>query len=104
MTYSVFDGTLNHAQPNPTLFYVISALTLFAGRQEGHPTCIKLSGRGVVMCLGQGANLHMAQLMSLPLTISCFIKIQIGSGVVMSNPGQSPEGRKTDVCVCVCFV
>jgi len=25
---------------------------------------------GVVMCLGQGADLHMAQLMPLPLTIS----------------------------------
>ena len=26
---------------------------------------------GVVMCLGQRADLHMAQLMSLPFTISC---------------------------------
>ena len=28
----------------------------------------------MVICLGQGADLHMAQLMSLPLTHSCFSK------------------------------
>jgi len=32
----------------------------------------------VVICLEQGADLHMPQLMSLPLTVSCFSKIQIG--------------------------
>jgi len=32
---------------------------------------------GVVMCLGQGANLHIAQLMSLPLTISCSSKSRL---------------------------
>jgi len=32
----------------------------------------------VVICLEQGADLHMAQLMPLPLTVSCFSKIQIG--------------------------
>ena len=31
-----------------------------------------------VICLEQGANLHMAQLMPLPLTVSCLSKIQIG--------------------------
>ena len=35
-------------------------------------------GAGVVVCLEQGADLHMAQLMPLPLTVSCFSKIQIG--------------------------
>ena len=34
----------------------------------------------MVMCLGQDADLHMVQLMPLPLTVSCFSKIQIGSG------------------------
>ena len=33
---------------------------------------------GTVICLEQGADLHMAQLMPLPLTVSCFSKIQIG--------------------------
>jgi len=53
-----------------------SALMLLVGRQEGHPACKKLSG--VVICLEQGADLHMAQLMPLPLTVSCFSKIQTG--------------------------
>jgi len=29
----------------------------------------------MVICLGRGADLHMAQLMPLPLTVSCFSKI-----------------------------
>jgi len=31
-------------------------------------------GAGLVMCMGQGADLHMVQLMPLPLTISCSSK------------------------------
>ena len=37
-------------------------------------------GTGVVICLERGADLHyfhMAQLMPLPLTVSCSSKIQI---------------------------
>jgi len=34
-------------------------------------------GAGVVICLERCADLHMAQLMPLPLTVSCFSKIQI---------------------------
>jgi len=57
-----------------------SALTLLVGRQEGHPPCKKTEwwGAGVVISLEQGADLHMAQLMPLPLTVSCFSKMQIG--------------------------
>jgi len=58
--------------------YAFSALTLLVGRQEGHPACKKLSGARVVICLERGADLHTAQLMPLPLTVSCFSKIQIG--------------------------
>ena len=32
----------------------------------------------MVICLERGEDLHMAQLMPLPLTVSCFSKIQIG--------------------------
>jgi len=32
----------------------------------------------MVICLERGADLHMAQLMPLPLTVSCSGKIQIG--------------------------
>ena len=62
------------------LCHAFSALTLLVGRQEGHPACKKTEwwGAGVVICLERGADLHMAQLMPLPLTVSCFSKIQIG--------------------------
>jgi len=48
-----------------------SALTLLVGQQEGHPACKKLSGGMLawLFCLGQGADLHMAQLMPLPFTL-----------------------------------
>jgi len=32
----------------------------------------------MVICLERGADLHMAQLMPLPLAVCCFSKIQIG--------------------------
>jgi len=53
--------------------------TLLAGWQEGHPACKKTDwwGAGVVMHLGRGADLHMAQLMPLPLTISCSSKTRL---------------------------
>jgi len=51
---------------------------LLAGRQEGHPARKKTEWwvAGVVICLERGADFNMAQLMPLPLTFSCFIKIQ----------------------------
>ena len=67
-----------------------SALTLLVGWQEGHPACKKLEwrGAGVVICLERGADLHMAQLMPLPITVSCFSKIQIGfTFLVPAYPG-----------------
>jgi len=44
-------------------------------------------GAGVVICLVQGADLHTAQLMLLPLTVSCFSKIKIG--FYLSGTGSS---------------
>jgi len=42
------------------------------------------------ICLERGADLHMAQLMPLPLTVSCFNKIQIGfTFLVPAYPGYS---------------
>jgi len=58
--------------------YAFCALTLLVGRQEGHPTCKKLSGGMLIwLCLGQGADMHMAQLRPLPLTISCSSKSRL---------------------------
>jgi len=55
-----------------------SALMMLVGRQEGHPACKKLEwwGAGVVICLERDADLHTAQLMPLPLTVSCLSKIK----------------------------
>ena len=66
--------------PYSVQFIAFNALILLVGRQEGHPACKKLKrwGAGTVIGLQWGADLHMAQLMPLPLTISCFSKIQIG--------------------------
>jgi len=68
---------------------------LLVGRQEGHPACKKTEwwGAGMVICLEQVAHLHMAQLMPLPLTVSCFSKIQIGfTFLLLADPG-SPGKR-----------
>jgi len=57
---------------------------------------------GVVICLERGADLHMAQLMPLPLNVSCFSKIQIGfTFLVLAYPG-SPGRGPLKGCVCVC--
>ena len=56
----------------------------------------------MVICLEQGADLPMAQLMPLPLTVCCFSKIQIGfTFLVLAHPG-SP-GQRAFKRVCVCF-
>ena len=57
----------------------------------------------MVICLERRADLHMSQLMPLPLADSCFSKIQIGFTFLVSahldSPGQSAVKR---MCVCVC--
>jgi len=82
-----------------------SALTLLVGWQEGHPACTKLEwwGTGMVSCLEWDADLHMAQLMPLPLTVSYFSKIQIGFTFQVPAHLGSPGKRAVKrVCVCVC--
>jgi len=58
-------------------FSHFSALTLLVGQQEGHPACKLSGGMMAWLCLGQGADLHTAQLMPLPLTISCSSKSRL---------------------------
>ena len=80
-----------------------SALTLLVGRQEGHPACKKLSGE-VLACLSvwSEVQLHMAQLKPLPLTVSCFSKIQIGFTFLVQAHLGSPGKGPLNGCVCVC--
>jgi len=52
----------------------------------------------MVICLERGADLHMAQLVSL--TISCFSKIQIGfTFLVPAHPGSPGKRAVKRVCV-----
>ena len=58
-------------------------------------------GAGLVICLERGADLHMARLMPLPLTVSCFSKIQIGFTFLVPVHLVSP-GKRAVKRVCVC--
>ena len=58
----------------------------------------------MVICLERGADLHMAQLMPLPLTVSCFSKIQFGFAfLVPTHPGSPGKRAVKRVCVCAMF-
>ena len=60
-------------------------------------------GAGVVVCLERGADLLMAQLMPLPLAVSCFSKIQIGfTFLVSAHPGSPGKRAVKPMCVRVC--
>ena len=89
-----------------------SALTLLVGRQEGHSACKRQWwGASMVISLEQGADLQMAQLMPLPLTVSFFSKIQIGFSFSESQiwfylfwyqlTRVVPEKWPLNECVCV---
>ena len=57
----------------------------------------------MVICLERGTDLHTAQLMPLPFTLSCFKKIQIGfTFLVLAHPGSPGQRVIKRVCVCVC--
>jgi len=56
----------------------------------------------VVICLERGADLHMVQLVPLPLTVSCSSKIQIAfTFLVPARPGSPGQRAVKRVCVCV---
>jgi len=87
--------------------FAFSALTLLVGREEGHTASKKTDwwGAGKVICLQRGADLHMAQLMPLPLTVSCFSKIQIGfTFLVPVHPGSPRQRAVKRVYVCLYHV
>ena len=57
----------------------------------------------MTICLERGADLHTAQLMTLPLTVSCFSKIQFGFAflVPVHHPGSLGKSAVKQVFVCV---
>ena len=105
-------ASLNYWYLLKTWYFIISvctlpafsALTLLLGLQEGiRPVKTEWWGAGVIICLERGADLHMAQLMPLPLTVPCFTKIQIGvTFLVPAHPGSPGKMAVKWVCVCVC--
>jgi len=85
-------------------YVAFRALTLLVGWQEGIRPGKKLEwwGTGMVICLERDADLHMAQLMPLSLTVSCFSKIQIGfTFLVPAHPGSPGKMAVKQVCVYV---
>ena len=54
----------------------------------------------MVVCLVRGADLHMAQQVPLPLTVSCSSKIQIGfTFLVLAHPGSPGQRAVKRMCV-----
>jgi len=54
----------------------------------------------MAICLERDGDLHMAQLMPLPLTVSCISKIQIGfTFLVPTHPGSPKKRAVKRVCV-----
>ena len=59
----------------------------------------------MVICLERDADLHMAQLMPLPLTVSCFNNIQIGFTFLVPVPAHlGSPGKRAVKRVCVCDI
>jgi len=58
-------------------------------------------GARMVVCLERGADLHIAQLMPLSLTVSCFSKIQIGFTFLVPADPSSPGPGPLNVCLCL---
>ena len=59
----------------------------------------------MVICLELGAYLHMAQLVPLPLTVSCFSKIQIGfTFLVSAHPGSPGQRAVKRMYVCILVI
>ena len=59
-------------------------------------------GADVVICLERGADLHIAQVMPLPLAVSCSSKIQIGLTFLVPAYLGSP-GQRTVKRVCALY-
>ena len=71
------------------------------GRKGIRPVKTEWWSAGTVICLERGADLHMAQLMSLPLTVSCFSKIQTGfTFLVPAHLGSHIQRAAKHVWVC----
>jgi len=89
---------------NCLIVHCLQCFDAVGWRQEGHPACKKKQwwGAGMVICLERGADLHMAQLMLLLLTVSCFsnsrLVLPFWYRLTWVVPDKGPF--QTGVCVC----
>jgi len=78
----IFRSIFYTVPPKTSTFYFLNNSVLWrcwlGGRKGIRPVKNEWWGVGVVICLEWGADLHTAQLMPLPLTVSCFSAIQTG--------------------------
>jgi len=72
------------------------------GKKGIRPVKTEWWGAGMVICLELGADLHMSQRMPLPVTVSCFSKIQIGFTFLVPAHPVSP-GKRAVKRVCACY-
>ena len=80
-----------------------SALMLLIGWQKGHLACKKTLSVGVLALLSVWCEVQtciMAQLMPLPLTVSCFSKIHITFTFLVLAHLCSPGKSLLNGCVC----
>ena len=84
------------------VFYLPSVLwrCCLGGRKGIRPVKTEWWGAGMVICLERGADLHMAQLMPMLLTVSCVGKIQIDFFLVPVHLGSPGQRAVKWVCVC----
>ena len=79
--------------PEPLYTHCLLSVYWLGGRKGIRSVKTGRWGAGVVICLERGADLHMAQLMPLPFTVSCFRKIQIGFTFLVPAHRGSPGER-----------
>jgi len=100
---------IGHAYTNSYFIHVPSVLLpsvlwrCWLGSRKGiRPVKTEWWGTGIVICLKWRADLHMAQLVPLPLTVSCFSKIQIGfTFLVLAHPDSPGKRAIKRVYVCM---
>ena len=87
----------------PITYLCLQSLTLLVGRQEGQLACkTEWWGAGVVICLERGADLHIAQLMPLPLPLTVSVKSRLVLPFWHWLTRIVPDNGPLNGCVCMC--
>ena len=90
---------LHTSSSAPSLPYVSKVISVWFSLQCFDTVGWAAGKAGMVICLEQGADLHMAQLMPLPLTVSCVSKIQITFTFWYRLTGVVPDKGPLNKCV-----